>query len=84
MGGTMPRNNGFNAYGQNTSANQNGPHIIQNPNSAPVIQPRGLEAQLQHRPTMNMPGAPTMPENPYALAAWQRNTPNAFGKRKIY
>jgi len=49
-----------------------------------VIQPRGLEAQLQHRPTMNMPGAPTMVENPNALAAWQRNCPTAFGKPKIY
>jgi hypothetical protein len=33
---------------------------------------------------MNMPGAPMMPQNPYALAAWLRNTPTAHGKLKLF
>jgi hypothetical protein len=39
---------------------------------------------LQQRPTMNMPGALMMPQNPYALAAWPRNTPTAHGKLKLF
>ncbi len=72
------------AVGQTPVRQSNQPCTLSGLASPPVIQPQGLEALLQHRPTMNMAGSPTMPSNPYALAAWLRNCPTAFGKRKIY
>ena len=49
-----------------------------------VLEPSRLAGLMQQRPTMNMPDAPMMPQNPYARAAWLRNTPTAHGKLKLF
>jgi len=83
MDGSVP-NQGGQKFFQNPGSMHathypNSPNIVQNPNSPPVLKPQALEGLLQQRHTMNMPGAPTMPQNPYALAAWMKNTPMAPG-----